>query len=298
MNFKFGIALFSATLLVALNVFGQDVDVDYYNSVILWRLDHMKKLRAADGWLTVVGLFWLKEGVNSVGSGDGYDVQLTKNFKKGKFGEISLARDSVVVHVADGVVAENRGKPVRSIELSAGGGNVKPTVVDIEGGLSFFLIKRDDKYAIRLRDIYSSARTNFHPLKWYDIDPAYRVDAKFEAFPQPKVVLIPNVLGTDFKMKSPGILRFKLQGKEYTLQPVEDEGKLMLIFRDPTSETETYGAGRFLYAEKPVNGKVVLDFNQAENPPCAFTDFATCPLPPQQNRLDIEIKAGEKLYHD
>ena len=295
MNFKFGIALFSATLLVALNIFGQESG--YVNDVLAWRTKHQEKLLADDGWFTVAGLFWLKEGVNTAGSGDGFDVQLTQSFKGGKFGEIDFKNGIAKLRVVDGISATSLGKRVTAITLSPGSDSVKPTTVSV-GSQSFFLIKREDKYAIRLKDKDNPARLNFHGLKWYRVDPAYRVDAKFEAFPLPKVVLIPNVLGTDFKMKSPGILHFKLQGKDYSLQPVEDEGKLMLIFRDATSKTETYGAGRFLYAEKPVNGKVVLDFNQAENPPCAFTDFATCPLPPQQNRLDIEIKAGEKRYHD
>ncbi|HVE56713.1 MAG TPA: DUF1684 domain-containing protein, partial [Pyrinomonadaceae bacterium] len=130
------------------------------------------------------------------------------------------------------------------------------------------------------------------------VDKDYKIKAKFEAFDVPKEVLIPNVLGGNFKMKSPGILRFKLNGKKYALEPVLEEGsdKLFIIFRDATSRAETYGAGRFLYAEKAENGKVILDFNKAENPPCAFTSFATCPLPPPQNRLEVEIKAGEKRY--
>jgi uncharacterized protein (DUF1684 family) len=109
--------------------------------------------------------------------------------------------------------------------------------------------------------------------------------------------MIPNVLGGFFKMKSPGILRFALKGKEYSLQPVgEEDGSLFIIFRDGSNLKETYSAGRFLHADKPVNGEAVLDFNKAENPPCAFTSFATCPLPPPQNSLDVEIKAGEKRY--
>ena len=295
MKFNTGIIVFSAMLTVALNVFGQESG--YVNDVLAWRAKHQEKLLADDGWFTVAGLSWLKEGVNTVGSGDGFDVQLTQSFKGGKFGEIDFKNGVAKLRVADGVLATIGGKTIKTADLLPGSETAKPTTVSV-GSQSFFLIKREDKYAIRLKDKTNPARLNFHGLKWYRVDPSYRVDARFEAFPQPKVVLIPNVLGTDFKMKSPGILRFKLQGKEYALQPVEDEGKLMLIFRDPTSKTETYGAGRFLYAEKPVHGKVVLDFNQAENPPCAFTDFATCPLPPQQNRLDIEIKAGEKRYHD
>lgn len=121
--------------------------------------------------------------------------------------------------------------------------------------------------------------------------------ARFEAFPAPEEVPIPNVLGGKFKMKSPGMLKFSLKEKEYSLQPVvEEDDKLFIIFRDASNLKETYTGGRFLYADKPVNGEVVLDFNQAVNPPCAFTHFATCPLPPPQNDLPIAIQAGEKRF--
>jgi uncharacterized protein (DUF1684 family) len=129
------------------------------------------------------------------------------------------------------------------------------------------------------------------------VDESYKVRARFEAFPAPQEVRIPNVLGGNFKMKSPGLLKFSLGEKEYSLQPVvEEDDKLFIIFRDASNLTETYTGGRFLYADKPVNGQVVLDFNQAVNPPCAFTRFATCPLPPAQNDLHVAVKAGEKRY--
>ena len=122
--------------------------------------------------------------------------------------------------------------------------------------------------------------------------------AKFEKYAEQKEVLIPNVLGGEFKMKSPGLVKFKLNGKRIALQTVDEgDGRLFIIFRDLTSRTTTYGAGRFLYADKPTGDTAVLDFNKAENPPCAFTSFATCPVAPQQNRLEIEIRAGEKRYH-
>jgi uncharacterized protein (DUF1684 family) len=134
-------------------------------------------------------------------------------------------------------------------------------------------------------------------LKWFDFDRRYRVVAKFERFPEEKEILVANVLGGNFRMKSPGILTFRLRGRRYSLQPVTEGDKLLIVFRDLTSRSETYGAGRFLYAKPDEKGRVVLDFNKAENPPCAFTTFATCPLPPPQNRLRIRIPAGEKRFH-
>jgi len=172
----------------------------------------------------------------------------------------------------------------------------KPTEIRT-GTQTFYLIKREERSGIRVKDSNSEARRNFKGLHWFPVDESYKVAARLEAFPEPKEVMVPNVLGGKFKMKSPGILKFSLKGKEYQLQPVDEgDGALFMIFRDTSSENETYKSGRFLYAEKPVNGEAVLDFNKAENPPCAFTPYATCPLPPPGNSLEVEIKAGEKRY--
>ncbi len=260
-----------------------------------WRAAHQVELLADDGWLTVAGLFWLKEGVNTVGAGSGFDVDLTDNFKRGKFGEIVLSGGKATLNVTPGVEAKSDGKSVSKVDLVSDE-KTKPNKMEV-GSQTFYLIKRENRFGIRLKDSKNAARTNFSGLKWFPINAKYEVTAKFEPFAETKEVNIPNVLGGTFKMKSPGILRFKLGGNEYTLQPVEEEDHLFIIFRDTTSRTSTYGAGRFLYADAPKNGKVVLDFNKAENPPCAFTAFATCPLPPPQNRLDVEIRAGEKRYH-
>jgi Uncharacterized conserved protein len=284
-----------ATGLILLFSLTVNAQTTYAFQIEKWRSDHKAELLSDSGWLTVAGLFWLKPGINTVGSGPEYDVQLTKNFE-GKFGEIAFSNGSALLTVQAASMLVSNGKPVRSINLITDAKS-EPPIVNV-GSQSFFLIERDGRYGVRLKDTKSEQRLNFHGLKWYPVSNRFRVTAKFEAFSQRKEILIPNVLGTTFKMKSAGILKFKLSGKEYSLQPVEEGDHLFIIFRDLTGKTETYGAGRFLYAEKPVNGKVVLDFNKAENPPCAFTAFATCPLPPSQNRLNIEIPAGEKRYHD
>ncbi len=283
-----------AFLIFVPGVFGQHPG--YQNEIAKWRAAHQAGLLADDGWLTVAGLFWLKEGVNTVGAGSVFDVELTDNFKRRKFGEIAFSHGSATLNVETGVDAESDGKSISTIDLVSDEKG-KPTRVDV-GSQTFYLIKREDRFGIRLKDTRSVARTKFTGLKWFPVDSRLKITAHFEAFAASKEVDIPNVLGGNFKMKSPGILRFKLHGKEYTLQPVEEDGKLFIIFRDLTSRTTTYGAGRFLYADPAKSGKVVLDFNKAENPPCAFTSFATCPLPPQQNRLTTEIRAGEKRYSD
>lgn len=284
------------TLIILMLAFAAFAQTDFNAETAKWRADHEADISKETGWLTVAGLFWLKEGANTIGAGSGFDIELTDNFKGGKFGSISFSNGKATLKVEDGVEALVDDKPVRAIELLSDADG-KPTTVVI-GSQSFFIIKREDRFGVRVRDKNNVARREFSGLKWFDASTKYRVEAKFEAFPTPKVVLIPNVLGGNFKMKSPGVLKFRLNGKSFTLEPVLEEGsdKLFIIFRDTTSRKETYGAGRFLYANAPVDGKVILDFNRAENPPCAFTSFATCPLPPPQNRLNIAIRAGEKRY--
>jgi uncharacterized protein (DUF1684 family) len=197
--------------------------------------------------------------------------------------------------VASGVKAESDGKPVSTIDLVSDEKG-KPSEIRV-GSQMFYLIRREDRFGIRLKDNQSKARVAFKGLNWFPVDESFRVQAHLEAFPEPKELMVPNVLGGHFKMKSPGLLRFALQGRPYSLQPVlQDDGSLFIIFRDPSNSSETYSAGRFLNADKPVNDKTTLDFNKAENPPCAFTPYATCPLAPEGNDLPIAIKAGEKRY--
>ena len=282
-----------ATVLLSLP--SANAQTAYIKEMEKWRSDQESDLKKDDGWLTVAGLFWLKDGVNTVGAGPGFDVRLTDNFKQGKFGEIDFHNGAATLKVESGVEAQSDGKKISTIELVSDEKG-KPTKIQT-GSQTFHLIKREDRFGIRLKDKNSDARLAFKGLHWFPIDEGYKVTARFEAFPAPQEVRIPNVLGGNFKMKSPGILKFSLKEKEYSLQPVvEEDDKLFIIFHDASNPTETYTGGRFLYADKPVNGQVVLDFNQAVNPPCAFTHFATCPLPPPQNDLPVAIKAGEKRY--
>jgi len=198
--------------------------------------------------------------------------------------------------VEEGVESQGDGKSIATMIQLVSDEKGKPTEIRT-GSQTFYLIRREDRFGIRLKDSQSKARLGFKGQHWFPIDESYMVTARFEAFPEAKEVMVPNVLGGKFKMKSPGTLKFALKGKEYALQPVEeDDGKLFIIFSDGSNRTETYKSGRFLYADKPVNRETVLDFNKAENPPCAFTPFATCPLPPPGNSVDVEIRAGEKRY--
>jgi len=289
----FGFAAIVVILLAGLVPAQKSYEADIQK----WREKREADLKKDGGWLTVVGLFWLKDGTNTVGAGSGYDIELTDNFKAGKFGEIEYQLGKVFLEVEPSVEATSGDRAFTWGQLipdTHGKQNIIKT-----GTQTFYLIDREGKFGIRVKDDNSKARREFTHLDWYKVDPKYKVTAKFERYATPKEVQIPNVLGGVFKMKAPGLLKFKLGGREYTLEPVVEEGEedtLFIIFRDQTSRTTTYGAGRFLYADMPKGDTAILDFNKAENPPCAFTSFATCPLPPQQNRLDIAIPAGEKRY--
>lgn len=268
----------------------------YKSEITKWRNNHETEIKSENSWFSLAGLFWLKEGVNTIGRGEKFDIQLTENFKGNKFGEIFFQNGTATLRIEKGVGAINEGKQVSEIVLVSDE-NQKQTIIQT-GSQSFYLIKRETKYGIRLKDKNSPNRLNFKGLHWFPVNEKYRVIATFEPFKEPKEVLIPNTIGSGYRMKSEGILKFKLLGKSYSLQPAEENGRFFIIFRDLTSKTETYSVGRFLYADKSKDNKVILDFNKAENPPCAYTTFATCPIPPQQNRLQLAIKAGEKRYHD
>jgi uncharacterized protein (DUF1684 family) len=294
----------TCSILVLLIAGGVLAQSNYVAELAKWRAAHEVELRADGGWLSVAGLFWLKQGVNTVGTGSKYDVELTPRFKGGKFGDITLRGEDAVLTLAQGVVAMS-GMPKTSVLT---GEQIKapvalipddpgPATVIKVGSQSFYLIKRNGRLGVRLKDAENPSRKNFKGERWYPVDPRYRIVADYEPYAEPKAVKVPNVLGGEFDYKAPGLLRFTLGGKEVTLMPVVEDDHLFIIFKDPTSRTTTYGAGRFLYADVAKDGKVVLDFNKAENPPCAFTEFATCPLPPQQNRLDVPIPAGEKRNH-
>jgi uncharacterized protein (DUF1684 family) len=171
-----------------------------------------------------------------------------------------------------------------------------PTVARI-GRLSLLVLLRAGRYAIRLKDPEHKLRQEFRGLRWFPPNESYRVTARFVRYDRPKAIPITNILGQTEPQPSPGYVVFELAGREWRLEPIQSDPKeLFFIFRDTTSREETYQAGRFLYADAPQGDRVVLDFNKAYNPPCAFNPYTTCQLPPRQNRLPIPIRAGEKRY--
>ena len=261
-----------------------------------WRAKRIAELTAPDGWLALVGWHVLKPGENTVGHAPGNDVLLPQG--PARLGVATLAADGkVTLQVAAGVGATIDGQVARSGELRVGGGAVKPTLVAC-GTVSFFVIERGGKRALRVKDSASERRARFAGVDYFPPDPAWRIEARWVAFEKSRIIPLTTILGQTSPALVPGKAVFERDGKTYELLAI-DEGPgepLLCVIADATTGQETYGGARFVYAEAPKDGVVVLDFNRAENPPCAFTPFATCPLPPKENRLPFAVTAGEKNY--
>jgi uncharacterized protein (DUF1684 family) len=273
-------------------------DEAYRAEVQKWRADREARLRADGGWLTVAGLFWLKEGPNRFGTDRAGDIVLPDGSAPAKAGVFELRGEQVTVALEPGANGRLGGTPVSGASAMRPDTSGSRDVLEM-GALSLNVIKRGERYGIRLKDKNSAIRKNFTGLRWFDIKEDYRVEARWVSYPQPKPVKVPNVLGQTEAMPSPGYAEFTLDGKPVRLDGVLEDPlaeELFFILRDQTSGKETYGAGRFLYADLPKGGRVVLDFNKAYNPPCAFTPYATCPLPPPQNWMPVRVEAGEMAY--
>ena len=269
-------------------------DRTHAQEIEAWRAKREEGLRAPDGWLSVVGLHWLREGSSTLGSAKGSDVLLPPPAPP-RVGTLDVAKGRAVIHVARGARVEAAGKPVTELELHSDK-NGKPDVLAVES-VGMYVIERGGRLALRVKDPASARRRGFRGLEWYPVRESLRVRARFVPYDPVKKIPIANVLGMIEPMPSPGYVTFTVGGREVRLDPVLEEPdakELFFIFRDTTAGKETYPAGRFLYSDMPKDGEVVLDFNKAYSPPCAFTSFATCPLPPRQNRLDVRIEAGEK----
>jgi len=266
----------------------------YQQEIEAWRQRRVAALQADDGWLTVAGLFWLKDGKNTVGTDAGNDIVLPAGSAPGRVGVFEFANGATTFEAAAGVNVTIDGKPATNATMTADTPD-SPTLLTINN-LTMLVIKRGDRFGIRLRDKSSEMRRHFTGIHYFPVEEAYRVRAKWVPYDPPKSIAIPNILGQTEMQSYPGRAEFTLEGHPLSLEPVVEDGRLFFIFKDLTSGHESYPAGRFLYADMPKGGEVVLDFNKAVNPPCAFTPFATCPLPPEQNRLDLRVEAGELRY--
>lgn len=272
---------------------------------LAWREKRATRLQAPEGWLSLIGLEWLKDGDNSFGSAPDNRIRLAKG--PAQIGVIRLDGSALrLLPPAEGFPKDLQvnGQPPTEQVLYADDA-AAPSKLSV-GTLTIIVINRDGRLGLRIKDIEAPTRTAFHGLRWYAPDPRYRVRAKWIPYNPPKTLDIPTILGTVSKMPAPGAAEFRLGGKVLRLDPVLEEPdakELFFILRDATSKKTTYGAGRFLYTDLPDHGlsqpgELWLDFNRLINPPCAFTPYATCPLPPPQNRLGVAIPAGERRYHD
>ncbi|HEX4164754.1 MAG TPA: DUF1684 domain-containing protein [Bryobacteraceae bacterium] len=253
----------------------------YTDSVREWQTARNQKLRAPDSWLTLVGLFWLQPGDNTIGSADANDFVLPKNSAPAHAGVLHLDGNKVTFRPQSG--------PVRSLNFD----EEKPDIVKT-GSVSFYAIEREGKIGIRAKDSESPVLKNFSGLKYFPVNPALHFEAKF--LKDEKKIPILNILGQTEQQESPGIVEFAYQGKTHHLRPIFEGKTLFFLFKDATNKTQTYQAGRMLNTPLPVDGKVDLDFNHSYNPPCTFTPYATCPLPPKENTLPFAVEAGELRY--
>ena len=275
-------------------------DSTYRQSVEKWRQDYQSTLTSDTGWLTVSGLFWLKEGENRFGSAASNDIVLPV-YAPASVGVLTLHGGKTVVRVEPGIKATLNGKPVQTAELKPDSNEDRLIV----GDLTIYVHASGDRLALRLKDKNSLLRKNFTGLKWFSVDEAYAVPGRYVPYESPKQFDSENVLGDAIKVTISGYVEFVLKGQSYRLEAGEqNSGKsLFIVFRDLTSGKETYPASRFLDVDVPQGashaGPVQLDFNKAYNPPCAYNPYTTCPLPLPGNRMKIEVPAGEKLYkHD
>ena len=289
--------LIASLALSSLAVAAVAVDDGFQKSEQDWRDGRAKRLASPNGWLTLVGLHWLQPGENVFGSDPECAIPLPAGKSPKRAGVLVLDGTAVRIKPEANAGLTVDGKPLT--ERVLGDDLAEKTDVVTLGDVSFFVIRRGDRIGVRVKDTQNPLRTQFKGLEYFPADPKWQVHGTFTAYEAPRKIAIPTVLGTTETMEAPGLVKLNLGGNEVTLEPVVEDPsdpKLWFIFKDATSAKETYGGGRFLYADMPKDGKVAIDFNQAYNPPCAFTPYATCPLPPKQNWLPIRVEAGEKAF--
>ncbi len=282
------VALCAALALPALAA-----DPAYVKDVEAWRARADASLRKDNGWLTLAGRYVMKPGVNTFGTGGDNDIVFPKGLGPARMGTITVEPGRVYVKLAPGLTMEKDGIPM-SDKVMDTSSDTRDWVA--MGRAAFHVIEHDGRYVLRLADNQSENRAHFGGRVWYPVKESYRLTAKFVAYEPQRHIPIVNVIDEVSDEPSPGYVEFRLGGKTYRLDAVGDDGGLFFVFRDATAGKTTYGPGRFLYIDsKPASGAAVeLDFNRAYNPPCAFSEFTTCPLPPKQNVLPVAIPTGEK----
>lgn len=271
-------------------------DDDAWRQAVLdWREQRAESLQAPGGWLSLVGLYWLSEGLNRVGSAPDNDIRLGAGPEH--VGGIHLEDGKPRFCRAPGSDVRIGGEERECAVLLTDAAE-NPTEVTF-GSLTFYVIDREGNLGLRVKDSRADTRLDFRGLDYFPLDPDWRVEARFEPFDEARVIEVPDVSGIVQKMPSPGRVVFERDGRTHRLDAIRYEGsdEFFLILADRTNGKRTYGGGRYLYTPLPDDaGNVTVDFNKAYSPPCVFTAYATCPLPPPQNRLDLAIEAGELVY--
>jgi uncharacterized protein (DUF1684 family) len=272
-----------------------DVDPAAYEQEVLdWRAGRLERLLAPTGYLNQIGLYWLEPGAYVIGSDPSSDIVVPAT-SASRIGEISVSDDGVRLVVQDGVEVLSEGQSVTDIVMPP---DTSGTAILVSHrSLAWMVIERGGKLAIRIRDFEHPFVGSFGPLPYYEIDPSLRVTAKLERYAEPRTITVDTVIeGFQQYPVAPGVALFELNGQQYELEPTISGDQLFFVFGDETNRDETYGAGRFVYADTPGDdGVLVLDFNKSYSPPCAFNDFSTCPIASPRNRLPIRVEAGEKF---
>ena len=284
---------FRLLLLAVLLTASAAASDEYTQSITAARAERAARLTKPDGWLTLIGRHLLKPGQNSVGTADDNSIKLAAG--PPYLATVTLNAGKVTFSPAPGAIVEVDGQSAApATELVYHGEN--PTHVTF-GPVNFYVMERGDSLFLRVRDSTAARRKDFLGLDYFPLDPSWRIEAQWVPFDPPHQVNITNMIGQTSPTPVPGKAVFTREGRTFELLPIDEgEGELFFILTDLTAGEETYEASRFLYAAKPVDGKIILDFNRMQNPPCAFTPFATCPLPPKENRMQIRVIAGEKKY--
>jgi uncharacterized protein (DUF1684 family) len=269
-------------------------EAKYIQEIKDWHNKRIDNLKKENGWLNLAGLFWLNEGVNKFGSDKTNDIIFPEGKAPAFIGTLTLKDSIVTLRVSKSIEVKSEGKIVTTADLK---NDIQGATILEYGSLRWFVIKRGNKYGIRLRDMENLLVKSFKGIETYPINSNWRFEAELEKYDPPKKIEITNILGMVEENNSPGALVFTKDGKQFKLDALVEDDQYFIIFADKTSGDETYGAGRFIYVNKnDSTGKIILDFNKAFNPPCVFTKYATCPLPPKQNHLKLKVTAGELMF--
>jgi uncharacterized protein (DUF1684 family) len=271
----------------------------FHQSQTVWREQRRADLLAPRGWASLTGLHWLEPGAHFLGSDADNGIQLTLG--PDHLGMIELRDDGRIRFVPEqGVALTLDGEPVTGeVMLLSDEGEQKPSELGFDGGQGVLtVIHRGDRHALRIKHEQAPARVGFAGLDYWPADPDWTIEGRFIPHPPGQALEIASVIGTTEQVPNPGVIEFERAGVSHRLETIDEGGEqLFVVFADHTNGQGSYGAGRFVYVPRPdAEGRVVIDFNRSYNPPCAFTPFATCPLPPDENRLDLAITAGEKAY--